>query len=321
MVNKMKASDLQLQMKKGINLGSTFECQSQSRESSRVNKLFTAWKAKGFDHVRIPVTWYGSSKTCKLDDANFMRQLKSAVDYALALGFTVILNAHHEEWLYSGYNDTEVYNGMFWNLWRRIALFFNYVPQEDMIFQILNEPHGVFDDSIEWTRKINEVGYHGVRKISTTRLIAFQPNFMGNIYQAPKVYPTLASLPGNPDYLMVSIHSYDAFAFCGQEGYNSYYASTGDLSQSIDRLVGYINKWKSTNGIPVILDECGVGRLKSVERDTDIVRHYYKYISNAFVNVGIPVTTWNDEGWFCVSTIGTNGVYHPCGLINAFLSK
>ena len=86
---------------------------------------------KGFNAIRIPVTWYGSTDTSRKGALNpqnnykvsesRLKRVKEVVDYAAANGMYVIINMHHENaWLkpmiYNEYdgslktNPTEIYN-------------------------------------------------------------------------------------------------------------------------------------------------------------------------------------------------------------------
>ena len=55
---------------------------------------------------------------------------------------------------------------------------------------------------------------------NVTRVIAVAPNGQGNQSMLDKVYPGPADLPGGGQdpYLMVTVHTYDPWNFCGQDG-------------------------------------------------------------------------------------------------------
>ena len=61
----------------------------------------------GFDSVRIPITWGGANKTEeRLDsaspysvDPSFMSRVEELAGWAIDAGLTVVINAHHEDWI------------------------------------------------------------------------------------------------------------------------------------------------------------------------------------------------------------------------------
>merc|ERR1719401_3161468 len=127
--------------------------------------------------------------------------------------------------------------------------------------------------------------------MSPNRVILVTPNGQGNQACAPSVYPNRQSFPdgGGDPYLAITVHTYDPWDFCGQTGSNALF------------------DWAAATNIPVHLGEYGVGRLpeRGWERDTDVVRTYYSFVTNLFVGRGMPTSVWDDQGWFAVM-LGTN---------------
>lgn len=327
-------------MGKGINMGSTYECDSQSRDSWRTGRLLRRWRAAGFANVRIPVTWYGKSATgpSKLSDAKFMSQLNWTVDEAIRLGFVVSINAHFEDWLFDAFDDSEAMRGKFWKLWKDIAVAFARIPADKLVLELLNEPHGVFGDynggakpddprALALTRTIYKVGRDGVRSASKTRIVAVSTNAMGNVGQLWDVYPTAAQLPGggDDDRLLMHVHSYDPWMVCGQDGNLSRYSSAPDpygaFKKDLDAVVAAMKSWRAAVGVPVHLGEYGIGRMKAEERDHDLVRYYYRRLTSLARAEGFPCTVWCDStnGWFCLTGIKGEGVDEPFGLVKAVL--
>jgi len=68
--------------------------------------------------------------------------------------------------------------------------------------------------------------------------------------------------------------------------------------------------WYFATQIPAHVGEYGVGRKDdfTAERDTDLVREYYRFTTNFFALHGMPTTVWDDQGWFAISH-GTELVY------------
>jgi endoglucanase len=121
-------------------------------------QLIKAVKNAGFNTIRIPVTWYKVARASdlKIRDS-WMSRVKEIVDWAMAEDMIVILNTHHEEPIYKGFesnsagnmpsdstfNDTSVkYTREFWT---QIATTFKDYG-EKLIFEGLNEPRDMNDD-------------------------------------------------------------------------------------------------------------------------------------------------------------------------------
>lgn len=76
--------------------------------------------------------------------------------------------------------------------------------------------------------------------------------------------------------------------------------------------------WAAATNIPVHLGEYGVGREGNQgERDTDLVREYYSFVTNLFIQRGMATCVWDDQGWFGIM-LGTNQFVY--GLQNSLLS-
>lgn len=225
-------------MKTGFNLGNTFEYSLQNTDPSTIFPIIDLYKNAGMKHIRIPVTWMdgfaGNTLADNEGNINFSHprflQLKTVIDYAIAKNMFVIINAHHEYWLYNQYDGSEVYNEAFSNLWKGIATHFKTYPHL-LIFEVLNEPQGVFGDwsggihpldanALALTRQINKIGYDAIRAtggLNQHRVVMASTNAMGNHFQLDDVYPNLESLPGNglDQYLAFQVHTYDPWEFCG----------------------------------------------------------------------------------------------------------
>jgi endoglucanase len=318
-------------MRTGFNLGNTFEYALQSTNPSSIYPIIDLYANAGMRHIRIPVTWMEGFNGNTLADANgtinfshprFI-QLKAVIDYAISKKMFVVLNTHHEYWLYDNYNGTAQYNTAFTNLWTGIATYFkDYSPF--LIFEVLNEPQGVFGDwnggaspsssgALALTRQINQVGYDAIRAtggLNTNRVIMVSPNGMGNHYQLDDVYPSVASLPGGgtDHYLSFQVHTYDPWAFCGETGSNASWPGSNSI---VNSLVAISNYAKTLN-VPVNYGEFGVGRnANASERNTDIVREYYRTMRLTCLSKKMSPTVWDDRGWFgLVTPTGSSFLYN-----------
>jgi len=76
-------------------------------------------------------------------------------------------------------------------------------------------------------------------------------------------------------------------------------------------------------GVPVHYGEYGVGRKTNIaERDTDIVRGYYRLVNKTVLKAGMSTTVWDDRGWFGVVRATDAGGFAPIhGILTSMLSE
>merc|ERR1740121_564575 len=67
-----------------------------------------------------------------------------------------------------------------------------------------------------------------------------------------------------------------------------------------DNLLRIVKVWPQRTSIPVHIGEFGVGRQSGHERDSDIVRGYYRHMSQTMSSHSWPPTLWDDGGWFAI---------------------
>ena len=314
----LSANEVVIQMGSGVNIGNTFDLDSHDTSPALNKLIIDTYIDAGMDHIRIPVTWMdGYSGDHLADEAgniNFshprFKDLENVVDYALSKGLYVTINTHHEHWLFDSYDGSDEIDAVFSNLWTQIATHFKDYPQR-LIFEVWNEPQGNFGEwggsvvpgdarGIALTRQINNVGYHAIRATggnNEQRIIQIGVNGMGNHSQLDDVYPTIAELPGkgSDPYLMIQVHTYDPWTFCGQTGRNSEYPGEASIVQSIKKVTGHASQLN----VPLNFGEWGVGRDDNKpERDTDLVRNHYKLMRQTILAEGAAPTAWEDRGWF-----------------------
>ncbi len=330
------------EMGTGFNLGNTFDRAQHSPLLADNRPIIDLYQKAGMRHVRIPVTWGNgyageplADRQGRINSGNpRLLQLQMTVDYALSRGLFVVLNTHHEHWLKDGYDGSASYDAAFTTLWQGIAtLFRNRSPK--LIFEILNEPEKAFGDwsgkvkpfdpqALKLTRQINEVGYRAIRETggpNKTRLIMVMPNGQGNQSLLDDVYPDKGSLPGGGKdrFLAASVHTYDPWKFCGQNGDNTAFPGKAAIEAPIIAVAAHAKKL----GIEVNYGEFGVGRDKNKEtRDTDVVRDYYRTVRATALKLGMSVTPWDDRGWFGLVSRADSGDYQFLyGIVPAMMAR
>ena len=311
----------------GFNLGNTFDLNLRTTDPAKIRPMIDLYVAAGMKHIRIPVSWTeefaGDNLADHLGniDAEHQRlqRLREVVDYALSKGLYVVLNTHHERAFKETYNGSEFYDAIFTNLWTRIATLFADAPPE-LIFEVLNEPEGAFGDNIggrdpgseeaiAWTRRISVVGHEAIRATggrNATRVIMIPTNGQGNQSTLEAIYPTRATLPGagHDPYLAIQVHTYDPWSFCGQDGKNDAYPGDDWVAANLRRVAAH----GRALGVPINYGEFGVGRAeRQADRDTAVVRGFYRTIAQTALAERMSATVWDDGGWFGLVERGPDG--------------
>lgn len=142
-------ADLLENMSPGWNLGNTLD--AVPTEGSWNNPpvrehTFDDIRDAGFKSVRIPVTWdshIGSAPGYLIDTA-WMNRVEEVTDWALEREFYVVLNIHHDSWLWisrMGNSQQETLDKL-GKVWKQIAERFKN-KSERLLFEIVNEPTGM----------------------------------------------------------------------------------------------------------------------------------------------------------------------------------
>jgi aryl-phospho-beta-D-glucosidase BglC (GH1 family) len=323
------ASSAVIDMGTGFNLGNTFDLSQHSTAIGDIRPVIDLYIAAGMRHIRIPVTWkegFGGNTLANAGGTvNYLHprflQLKAVIDYALGKGLYVVVNAHHEHWLKDNYDASPAHDSVFTTMWRGIASYYKDYSYH-LIFEVLNEPDGVFGDwnggptpfdaaALTLTRKINAVGYKAIRESggkNGERVIMLATNGQGNHSTIEEVFPAKSSLPGGgtDKYIAIQVHTYDPWSFCGENGSNNSWPGSSTLISAVNKVAAH----STLLGVPINYGEFGVGRASNTaERNTDIVREYYRTMRLAAINKSMSVTMWDDRGWFALVAKNGGGEY------------
>lgn len=327
------ANEVVLEMGAGFNLGNTFENGQNSTNFESIKPIIDLYHSAGMNNVRIPVTWMDRFQDHLADDngnVNYNHprfvELVKVVDYAISLNMYVVLNTHHEHWLKDNYDGSVFYDAKFQTLWTGIATYFKDYSNK-LIFEILNEPDGKLGENdgsgpfpdptdataLEYTRHINQIGYEVIRNAGGNnghRIIMIGLNGQGNANNIEEDYPNKVSLPGEgtDHYLAIQVHSYNPWNFCGETGSNSNYPGSASIEDGIQAVRVHSMKLE----IPINYGEFGVGRSSNTsQRNTDLVRGYYKTMSDGILGQSMSYCVWDDRGWFgLVNSSGSSFLYN-----------
>ncbi|WP_164779416.1 CIA30 family protein [Paenibacillus kobensis] len=285
---KAHAADMEsliARMGYGINMGNTLEPPYEGEWATEAREYyFDDYKAAGFQHVRIPIRWDNHmSKTYPYTiDESFLDRVEQIIDWSLSRGLITIIDSHHDEWIMDDYDANIV---RFESIWKQIAERFQG-KSNDLIFELLNEPHGNITDT-----QVNDMNSRLVSLIRDTN--PDRPIIIGaggwNSWRS-LVYSM--EVPNDPN-LIATFHYYDPYTFTHE--------LTGTWGSESDQLeirqaFAAVQAWSEKNHIPVYLGEYGA----RVENDRASRLSYYDFVSDLAARSGFPSAVWDDEGWFKV---------------------
>ena len=306
----MTAFEITEDMQIGWNLGNTLDANTTGRgldsETSwgcpkATQELMNAIKAKGFNTVRIPTTWFNHVDGDFNIDSQWMARVKEVVDYCYKNDMYVILNVHHEEWINradfgSAYNEMST---KLKKLWTQIATEFASYDQH-LIFEGMNEPRAA-GTTYEWygnipqseidnINKLNKDFVDTVRSISSpykdTRLLMIPPYCASS----DSTRYSVLEIPDD-DYVAVSIHAYSPYNFTMNAAVSDHSKFTGSYQSELDGILSGIQKTFIDKDIPVIIGEFGASNFNN----TDARCEWAEYYINTTKKYGIPCVLWDNN--------------------------
>ncbi len=276
----------------GINLGNTLDAFPNEGDWALPAQevFFDDFLAAGFRHVRIPATWNDHAGTSApyTISAERMDRAEQIVDWALARGFYVTLNTHHERWLWEGgFNSAK--QERFNAIWTQIAERFANKSSR-LMFEILNEPIGL---NATQTNALKAGVLPIIRASNPNRLVVISGHEYSGVHTLAQI-----QLPAD-DYLIGNFHSYDPWPFAGQctRGWGS--------QQDRNELAGIYQTaqaWGQSRGVPVTLNEFGAAKYDFTAPNnvcaTEDRLAYLEHHVNLATQHGIAATFWDDGGSF-----------------------
>ena len=342
----LTAQQLAYYMAPGWNLGNTMEAGDSKNIDTNYAGLNgeTAWgnikttqeminkvKASGFKSIRIPCAWvmgHISDAATTQIDAAWMARVKEVVDYAINADLYVIINDHWDGgWLEDSFKDVsdatiQKNSEKLTKVWKQIAEEFkNY--DERLVFAGLNEP--AHSSGLAASAYVNALKQYEEVFIKTVRATGGNNAKRVLVVQGPATsiddtYNNFGEMPKDEadKRLMLEIHSYDPWTFCGLEkdeswGKMQYYWGTGhtlsgagnrnSTSNENDLLNLYKKMTKYTDaGVPVVLGEFGAFRrnIKSIKgqnqkKHDESVAFWYEKATQYAMECGMIPFAW-DQG-------------------------
>lgn len=283
------AADIAKQMYPGWNLGNTLEPPGSSlgaetswQPTKTTQQIIDYVKSLGFKSVRIPCSW-DCHATNGTIDAQWMARVKEVVDYCISDGLYVLLNDHWDNgWIQeNGFTNLAESNvsaklSNLQNLWTQIATeFCDY--DEHLLFAGLNEPdcdsQAKTDVLIRYEQgfieAVRATGGNNAKRTLVVQGPSTDIDKTNNLYDVTKF-----SDPAGSGYLMVEVHYYTPWNFCGMEkdeswgkmfwywgadnhvSGSSYNASWGEVAD-MQTLFKKMKTKFADKGYPVLLGEYG----------------------------------------------------------------
>ena len=293
-------ADIAEDMGAGWNLGNQLEANSNQVPSETAwdnpvvtQELISAVADAGFKTIRVPVSYLSM-----IDDANgyavdtaWLDRVEEVVQYCYTEGLYVIINVHGDGyntidggWLLCNGDNQEYICEKYEALWKQIAERFKDYD-EHLIFEAMNEE---FDntytdpnrDYYENINKYNQIFIDTVRATGSKNehryllITGWNTNIDYTVGDYGFVMPTDEKCTAGENRLMMSVHYYDPWDYCGEENIKTYLwgargqaaitagasaTGLGNWGQE-DYLDGQMQKLYDSyvsKGIPVIIGEYG----------------------------------------------------------------
>ncbi|TAL00855.1 MAG: glycoside hydrolase family 5 protein [Verrucomicrobia bacterium] len=287
-------------MGSGINLGNTFDAPDGEgtwcRQPAQAG-FFDDFKAAGFSHVRLPVTWQKHMQETEpyTVDAKFLDRIAEVVGWASQRGLVVVLNAHHEGWFK---DDPADQVKRLEALWRQLATRFKNMPDQLLVFEILNESEAKHITAIQ-TTEMNERILRVIRETNPSRCVII--GAVGD--NADRLVKEL-KVPDDP-HVIATYHCYDPWFFVCGEPRNPAEATWGTAAQKADYLktMDAIKKWSDLNHVPIYLGEWGT----STKCEAKSRVEYYRFVSAQAAAHSFSNAIWDDGGNMLIYNRETRG--------------
>jgi endoglucanase len=256
-------------MQPGWNLGNSLDATGADETSwgnPRITEaLLDGLRAQGFKSIRIPVTWgqhQGGAPNYTIDAA-YLARVKEVVGWALADGFYVMVNIHHDSWQWINTMPTDRTNVLarYNATWAQLAAAFRDSPAK-LVLESVNEPQftGSSDDA-QNAALLNELNtsFRTIVRNSgggnATRLLVL-PTLHTSADQARLDELAATFTAVNDPNLIATVHYYGYWPFSVNiaGGYRFDATAQKDLTDMFDR----ISTTFVARGIPVIIGEYGL---------------------------------------------------------------
>lgn len=297
----------------GWNLGNTLDAHDATKPNPTPERQETCWgnpktteemilavKDKGFNTIRVPVTWYpqlGAAPDYKINEA-WLDRVQEVVDYVVGNDMYCIINLHHENWHFPSYDNLDAAKGQLIAVWTQIADRFSGYD-EHLLFEGMNEPRMV-GTSKEWTGGdaesrdvINQLNAAFVETIRKSGDNNPKRHLLIPTYAASSTMQTINDfIVPEDDKIIISVHAYTPYNFALNAKGTFEFDPAKDGAE-IDALMQLIKDYYHGRNYPAIIGEFGARN----KYNTDDRCEWASYYVSAATKNNIRCIWW-DNGAF-----------------------
>lgn len=290
-------------IKVGWNLGNTLDSYNTGKSGvstetgwgnlKTTEQMIIGVKDAGFNAIRIPVTWdeHIDGDTIQQE---WLDRVKEVVDYAYDNDMYVILNMHHDDYIWFDPNDSE-YAGdsaKLKRIWEQVAAEFKDYGDR-LLFEGMNEPRTV-GSAAEWSGGtaaersivnkyekdfVETVRKSGGNNSERTLIVTSYAASAEDVAMNDVVVP-------NDSHVIISLHYYAPWKFASGATTTFSSADKSELDSKFAAMkTKFINK-----GTPVIIGEFGC----VAEADDDTRAEFFRYYVSAAKAQGIKCFVWDN---------------------------
>ncbi|MFD3664054.1 cellulase family glycosylhydrolase [Streptomyces sp. NPDC058659] len=301
-----RAMDAVAAMQPSWNLGNTLDAvpHEDSWGNGQTTKAtFEKIAADGFRSVRIPVTWSDHQSTTApyTIDATYMARVKQLVDWALGSGLYVVLNVHHDSWMWVEKITSDHDNVMarFDSTWSQISTTFRDAPRS-LIFEGINEPSFANATDAQQVHYLHELqtSFHSVVRASgganATRMLSLTtPGGSGDQVHLSNLSTTIASL--NDRQLVAQVHFYSWYPFSVNVAGGTLYDAVAQ--KHLEDTFANLHRTFVSQGIPLYLGEYGLLDYPNHFHPSRVERgealKYFEHVGHGARKYGITTALWD----------------------------
>lgn len=303
----------------GWNLGNSFD--GVDTDESEEDKGETEWgnptvtrelihaiKEQGFDSIRIPMTMfkrYTEENGKVVVDEDWLARYKEVVDWAVEEGLYVMVNIHHDSWIWLKYWDGDKESDeyiRFVQLWEQLADYFKDEP-EQVCFETINEPDFEGESDEEKQEKldaINLAAYDVIRASggnNAERMIVI-PTMNTNHEKSEPLLKLIQDL--DDTHIIATVHYYGEWVFSANLGITGFDEAMDDDGKTArtaaDSAMETVYKTFTQNDIGVVIGEYGVLGYDQGEKCNQPGEElkYYEYVNELARKYGLCLMFWDN---------------------------
>ena len=266
--------------------------------------------AKGFNIIRVPVTWFPHMDSEGNVDEAWMNRVEEVVNYVLTAGCYCILNVQHDTgakdanrtddvaWIAADISEYPSISPRFKHLWTQIATRFRDYDDR-LIFEAMNE---TLNGQRQWNIANQASDYEALNLLLQDFVDAVRATGGNNEFRNLIVNPMGATnrqeeidafecpLDLHSNHLIATVHSYDPYNFCNDGGEWNHYVFDSECEQEIDDIFLRVEKrFAQELGMPFFFGEFGaIDRKKAMAERIK----YAKYMATKFKAYGTTGLWW-----------------------------